>query len=158
MMLTDSPSPPPEQEPPRGARGILRYSRIAIVIAAIYVVMVLFMRWHQNRQYVAKEKAQEQAEQRTADGRSLETLGGTAFTIEGFYAAPGEIHRGDNVQMCYSVANAQTVKIEPETKHGVWPSLNRCFEITPKKTTTYTLTATDAHGQTKTASLTIQVR
>ena len=155
-MLTDFQAKPPEQEPPRGAR-ILRYSRLAIVIAAIYVVVVLFMRWRQNRQYVAKEKAQQQAQQRAEDERSLETLGGTVFTIEGFYAAPGEIRRGDSVQMCYSVANAQSVKIEPDTNHGVWPSLSRCFEITPKKTTTYTLTAQDAHGQTKTASLTFQV-
>jgi hypothetical protein len=157
MMLTDFPSKPREQEPPRGASRILRYSRIAIVIAAIYVVVVLLMRWHQNRAYLAKAKAQQTAQQRAEDERSLESLGGTAFTIEGFYAMPGEIRRGDSVNMCYSVANAQSVKIEPETNHGVWPSLNRCFEITPKKTTTYTLTATDAHGQTKTAWLTIQV-
>jgi len=156
-MLTDSQPSPPEREPPRGASKILRYSRFAIVIAAIYVAVVLFMRWHQNRQYVAKEKAQQQAEQRAEDERSLETLGGTAFAIEGFYAMPGEIRRGDSVEMCYSVANAQSVKIEPDTNHGVWPSLSRCFDVTLKKTTTYTLTATDARGQTKTASLTIQV-
>ena len=157
-MLTDShPTPSPHQEPPRAASKIVRYLRIVIVIAAVYVVVVLFMRWHQNRQYLAKEKAQEQAAQHTADERSLEALGGTAFTIEAFYAEQGRIRRGDSVNMCYSVANAQTVKIEPDTGHGVWPSLTRCFEITPKKTTTYTLTATDAHGHTKSAQLTIQV-
>ena len=133
------------------------YSRLAIVIAAIYVVVVLLMRWYQNREYVAKAKAQEQAQQRTADERSLENLGGATFAIQSFYAAPGEIHRGDSVDLCYSVANAQSVKIEPETNHGVWPSLNRCVQISPKKTTTYTLTAQDAHGQVKTVSLTIQV-
>jgi len=156
-MLTDPRPVPPERKPPRGASRILRYLRFAIVIAAIYVVVVLFIRWHQNRQYAAKEKAQQQAEQRAEDERSLETLGGTAFTIEGFYAEHGEIRRGDSIQICYSVANAQSVKIEPDTGHGVWPSLTRCFEVTPKKTTTYTLTATDPHGQTKTAQLTIQV-
>jgi hypothetical protein len=70
---------------------------------------------------------------------------------------PGEIHRGEQVQMCYGVANAQTVKIEPDIGRGMWPSVSRCVQITPQKTTTYTLTTTDGHGQTKTASLTIKV-
>jgi len=157
MMLTDSAPAPPQHEPPRGPRRILRYSWIAVLIAAIYVAVVLFTRWHQNREYEAKAKAQEKAQQRAEDERSLENLGGTTFAIQSFYAMPGEIHRGDSVDLCYGVANAQTVNIEPDTNHDVWPSLNRCFEITPKKTTTYTLTAQDAHGQVKTASLTIQV-
>jgi hypothetical protein len=61
------------------------------------------------------------------------------------------------VELCYGVANAQTVKIEPDTGREVWPSVNRCIDLKPKKTTTYTLTAQDAHGNTKTAALTLEV-
>jgi hypothetical protein len=162
-MLTDHEAKPPGRERPQRARDsaagrILRYSHIAIAIAAIYVVVVLFMRWHQNRRYEARMKMQEKAEQRAEDERSLETMGGSTFAIQGFYATPGQLARGESADLCYSVSNAQSVAIEPDTNRPIWPSLNRCIEITPKKTTTYTLTARDARGTVKTATLTIQVR
>jgi hypothetical protein len=48
------------------------------------------------------------------------------------------------------------VHIEPELK-DIWPSMNRCVEITPKKDTTYTITATDDKGHTQTATLQVKV-
>jgi hypothetical protein len=146
-----------KDQPPDRARKILRYTPIAILIAAIYVGFVLFFRWRENRDIEAKAKAQAAAQQRTEDQQSLENTGGTKFDILSFYATPGIIHRGDTVQLCYGVANAQNVKIEPDTNRATWPSVTRCIEISPKKTTTYTLTTQDAHGNTKTANLTIQV-
>ncbi len=162
MMLADSaPKLPdsnsPQREPTSRARRILRYTKFAILIAAIYAVVVLFTRWHQNREYEAKARAQEKAAQRAEDERSLETMGGTTFAIAGFYATPGELRRGESADLCYSVSNAQSVKIEPDPNRPIWPSLSRCIQITPTKTTTYTLTAQDARGTVKTATLTIQV-
>lgn len=158
-MFTE-PQPPqkPPDRPPDLPHRILRYSWIAVVIAAIYAASVILYRWTQNRDYQYKEKQQAAAAQRNEDEQSLETMGGTEFKILNFYAMPGEIRRGDTVQLCYGVANAQSVKIDPDIGHGMWPSLSRCLDITPKKTTTYTLTAADAHGKTQTASLTIKVR
>jgi len=148
----------PEGKPPDRARKILRYTSVLVAIAAIYAVSVLVYRWNQNREYEAKQRSEAAAEQRAEDERSIENMGGTEFALLNFYAMPGEIHRGESVQMCYGVANAQSVKIEPDVGRTMWPSVSRCFDITPKKTTTYTLTTTDAHGKTKTASLTIKVR
>lgn len=139
------------------SRTILRYTPILIGIAAIYAGFVLWARWSDNRALDARAKAHAAAQQRAEDQRSLETLGGSSFDILGFYASPGLIQRGDTAQLCYGVANAQSVKIEPETNRALWPSVNRCIEITPKKTTTYTLTAEDGHGKSKTATLTIEV-
>lgn len=147
-----------ENRPIDRARKILRYSPIAILIVALYAVFVLWARWDADRALEERAKAQAAAERRAEDQRSLDNMGGTKFDILGFYAAPGLIHRGDNAQLCYGVANAQSVKIEPETDRGTWPSVNRCIEISPKKTTTYTLTADDGHGKTKTATLTIEVQ
>ena len=130
---------------------------ILIVIAAIYAGFVLFSRWNQTRDAEAKQKAAEAAEKREANARALDAVGGTEFAILSFYATPGLVHRGDQVELCYGVANAQTVKIEPDIGRGVWPTVNRCIDIVPKKTTTYTLTAQDAHGGTKTASFTLEV-
>ena len=139
------------------ARRILRYTPIAILIAALYAVFVLGTRWSDNRAVEARAKAEAAAEQRAEDQRSLDNMGGTKFDILGFYATPGLLHRGDSAELCYGVANAQSVKIEPDTNHAIWPSVNRCIEIAPKKTTTYTLTADDGRGSTKTARLTIEV-
>jgi len=61
------------------------------------------------------------------------------------------------VVMCYGVSNAVQVKIEPEVE-PIKPALSHCLEVFPKKTTTYTLKADDAKGNSKSASLTIKVR
>jgi len=139
------------------ARRILRYSPILVVLAALYAGFVLFARWNQTRNAEARQRAQAAAEKREADARALDAVGGTEFAILSFYATPGIVHRGDQAELCYGVANAQSVKIEPDLGRGVWPSVNRCIDITPKKTTTYTLTTQDATGNTKTASLTLEV-
>jgi len=87
----------------------------------------------------------------------VETLGGNKFDILNFYASPGKIRRGESAQLCYGVSNAKTVRLDPPAG-DVWPSYSRCFDVTPSKDTTYTLTADDGQGNTKTASLTIEVR
>jgi hypothetical protein len=59
--------------------------------------------------------------------------------------------------MCYGVSNAAKVGIEPGIE-PIQPALSHCLEVFPRKTTKYTLTAKDARGNTKSASLTIRVR
>ncbi len=73
-----------------------------------------------------------------------------------FYASSGEAPRGEPVLVCYGVENAAAVKIEPAVSQ-LSPSINRCFEVTPEKTTTYTLSATGAGGETVSESFTIKV-
>ena len=73
-----------------------------------------------------------------------------------FYASPIILDRGELAQMCYGVENAQSVSIEPKVKE-LKASYNRCFTITPTKTTTYTLTVTGESGEI-TEELTIKVR
>ena len=67
------------------------------------------------------------------------------------------MHRGEEVDLCYGVSNAKTVTLVPQP-NAVWPSYSRCVQVSPQKTTTYTLTVTDAAGNTKSASLTVEVR
>lgn len=156
-MLTESQNPPPEEKQQDLVRRTLRYMPVLILLAAVYAGIVLFTRWNQTRDAEAKQKEQETAAKQEENARALDAVGGTEFSILSFYATPGLVHRGDQVELCYGVANAQTVKVEPDIGRGVWPSVNRCIDITPKKTTTYTLSAQDAHGNTKTASLTLEV-
>lgn len=143
----------PTGEPHPIIRKVLRYSWIAVAAAALFSSWTVFSRWQENRriQQEAIEKKRQQ------DQRAYEFLGGDRFEILHFYASPGVIRRGETSQLCYGVSNAKTVRLEPQAAR-VWPSANRCMEVAPSKDTTYTLTAEDAAGQTKTATLTVLVR
>jgi hypothetical protein len=134
-----------------------------LVFGAIVVIVLLYMgytfwaRWQENSDLAAKRQAAQSEEQRDEAQKTFENLGGDEFKIMGFYATPGLIRPGDTVQMCYGVSNAKTVKLDPP-EADVWPAANRCMQVSPKKTTTYTLTADDGKGNTKTATLTIEVK
>ena len=71
--------------------------------------------------------------------------------------ATRSIGRGETAQICYGVANATSVTLEPQS-NKVWPSHNLCVDVKPVKTTTYTLTATGADGKSVTQQVTIEVR
>ena len=152
---------PQSPQPVLSSKSIFKkpsfYSKLVFTIAAIIVFWIFFSRWWQNRsiEYRTREAAAEK--QRADDRATLEQMGGKELAIQTFYASPGEIRRGQQVQLCYGVANAKSVKLEPQS-NPVWPSYSRCVDVTPEKTTTYTLTIADAAGSTKSQSLTVQVR
>lgn len=150
-MLEGTPLPPAS-----GFRRIFKYTWLGVAIAALCVIWIFYVRWQTNRDidYRAAQKAA--AEQRENAARSVELMGGSKFDILNFYAAPGAVRRGDSFQLCYGVSNAASVKLDPPVG-SVWPSYNRCFSVTPKTTATYTLTAADSSGHSKTASLTVTV-
>ena len=137
-------------------RKFLRYSWIVVIIVALGVALILYLRWQTNRDIDARAAQKAAEQQRENAARSVEMMGGNKFDILNFYAAPGAVRRGDSFQLCYGVSNAASVKLDPPVG-DVWPSFNRCLSVTPKKTETYTLTATDSAGHTKTASLTVTV-
>ena len=133
------------------------FSKTVLAIAALIVFWIFFSRWWQNRSIEYREKAAAGAKQRADDRATLEQMGGKELAIQTFYASPAEIRRGQPVQLCYGVANAKTVKLEPQS-NPVWPSYSRCVNDSPAKTTTYTLTVADDAGNAKSQSLTVQVR
>jgi hypothetical protein len=133
------------------------YSWAALAITALVVVGILFSRWQENRGIEKRAKEESSQRQQEQDRIALEQLGGKELAIQNFYASPGEIRRGETVQLCYGVANAKTVKLEPQP-NPVWPSYSRCVDVTPTKSTTYTLTIADATGNTRTQSLEVKVR
>ena len=152
---------PEIQQPVPPSKSVFKkpsfYSKLVFTIAALIVFWIFFSRWWQDRsiEYRSREAAAEK--QREQDRATLDQMGGKELAIQTFYAMPGEIRRGQSVQLCYGVANAKSVKLEPQS-NPVWPSYSRCVDDTPAKTTTYTLTIADAAGNTKSQSLTVQVR
>jgi hypothetical protein len=147
----------PDVPPNPAFKSTKFYLSATILISAMVVGWILVARWVENRgiekraEQVRTEKQQEQ------DRATLDRLGGRDLAILAFYAIPGEVRRGQAVEICYSVANAKSVKLEPQ-ESPVWPSYSRCVNVTPTKTTTYTLTIADASGNTKTQTLEVKLR
>jgi hypothetical protein len=133
------------------------YSWTVLGLVALAVCLILLSRWRENRDIERRAAEQQTEKQREQDRAALEQMGGKELAIQNFYAIPGVIRRGESVQLCYAVANAKTVKLEPQS-NPVWPSYSRCVDVTPTKSTTYTLTIADAAGHTKTQSLEVKVR
>jgi hypothetical protein len=147
----------PEQKAPHTVRTMWQVFGAIVAIVVLYMAYTFWSRWQENQDLAAKQKAAQAAEQRDQAQKTYDTLGGSEFKIISFYASPGVIHRGDTVDMCYGVSNAKSVKLDPPDAN-VWPSTDRCMQISPTKTTTYTFTADDGKGNTKTATLTIEVK
>jgi hypothetical protein len=147
------PDPPPKSI----FKNASLYSYSLLVIAVLSVAWILFSRWEENRsieRHARQERTQKQLEE---DRATLEQMGGKELAIQNFYATPGSIRRGETVQLCYGVANAKTVTLEPQS-NPVWPSYSRCVDVTPAKTTSYTLTISDASGHIKSQTLEVKVR
>jgi hypothetical protein len=148
-------------EPEPQSKSLLKnpalYSSLAIVIVMFVVGWILFSRWLENRAIENRAKEERTQKQQEQDRITLEQLGGKELAIQNFYATPGVVRRGETVQICYGVANAKTVRLEPQP-NPVWPSYSRCVDVKPAKTTTYTLIIADAAGNTKTQTLEVKVR
>lgn len=133
------------------------YSSAVLAIVVLVVGWIFLSRWTENRSIEKRAKEERTQKQQEQDRVTLEQMGGKELAIQNFYASPGMIRRGETVQICYGVANAKTVKLEPQS-NPVWPSYSRCVDVTPTKTTIYTLTIADAAGNIKTQTLEIKVR
>ena len=68
-----------------------------------------------------------------------------------------EVKPGDLVSVCYTVENARSVTIEP-LKHRGGADAKGCATDTPRKSTTYTITATGAGGDTDQERVTVRVK
>jgi len=153
-VLTDTPAKPRAKSP---FKNPLLYSSLLVGIALIVVSWILYSRWQEDRSIERRTREEASRKQLENDRIALEQLGGKELAIQSFYASPGAIHKGESVQLCYSVANAKIVKLEPQP-NAVWPSYARCVNVSPAKTTTYTLTISDSSGNTKSQTLQVNVR
>src|SRR5579863_3015683 len=146
-------NPESHTTPRRGMRYYMIGSAIVLLLAMCYVGWVFFSRWQQNRA-IAEKAEKAAAAKRAQDQQTFQAMGGNSFEILSFYANPPAISRGDSTSLCYSVSNAKSVALKPPSNVHVWPSYERCVSVSPAKTTTYTLTATDAAAHTKSAQAT----
>lgn len=134
-------------------RKLLPFTSVALVLAVLYVGWTFFSRWEENHEI--EQKRQEAAAENAR--KVTEMLGGNELKILNLSLDRGLIRRGEKLNLCYGVANAKTVTIDPPPNAETWPSMQRCFEVAPTKDTKYTLTAEDAAGHTQSASVEVHV-
>jgi len=134
-------------------RKLLPYTSAALVIALLYLIWVFASRWNHQRG-IARDQAEREAE---SARQITEQYGAGEMKILAFYASPPVVARGQKGLLCYGVANARSVGIEPGVE-PLKPSMSRCIEVAPKQTTEYVLTAEDAAGKTMTQTAVVQVK
>jgi hypothetical protein len=147
--------PAPQTKSP--FKNPLLYSSAAFLIVLLYLGWTFYSRWQDNRGIERRAVEHQSAVQQEQDRTTVEQMGGKDLAIQNFYGSPGVVRRGESAQLCYGVANAKVVKLEPQD-NPVWPSYSRCVDVKPAKTTTYTLTAEDAAGHSVTQTVEIKVK
>lgn len=133
-------------------RRVLPFVTVAVFLALLYDGWVFYSRWNDTRQ-AEQERAEKEAQ---AARQTLNRIGGYQLKILNFSAAPAVIQPGGKANVCYSVVNAKTLRLEPPDG-DVYPALSHCLEISPRKTTEYKLIAGDDAGHTVTQSFTLHV-
>ena len=132
--------------------------RMTPVTSAILVLVLLYVGWvfYSRRRDAREAEERAKAEEAKNAQYTVDKYGGGRVKILAFSLSSGAIHKGQSVQLCYGVANAKSVKIEPPVGE-IWPSMSRCVDVTPTKDTHYVITADDGAGHNETAELAIKV-
>ena len=152
MPITDLPDSPPP--PPKSIfHKLLPFTTVAMFIAMLYAGWTLYSR-HQD---TVKMQQDADEKQQAARKRVVDTVFGSGEILFSTFAVDTtNFKRGQTAHLCYGVENAKTVKLEPPVE-DIKPSYHHCMEISPKTTTTYTITADDGKGNTKSLSLEVKV-
>ncbi len=132
-------------------RRALPYLTAMVVVALLYAGWTIYSRMAET-QRVENEAA---ARRRAFDQKTLNMIG-SELKITSFYG-PAAVHAGEKALVCYSVANAKSVRMEPAIEE-ITPSLGRCVQDAPLKTTHYTLTAEDGAGHSVSQTIVVRVQ
>jgi hypothetical protein len=132
-------------------RQVYLFVQMAAIVVVSYVGLVVV-----NRKIADRQKEQ-QRQQPDGFAEFERAYGGTALKIVQFYSREGTMFEGSTTVLCYGVANARSVRIEPPVE-GVSVSLNRCVEVAPERDTRYTLTAEGNDGHAVSESFVLKVR
>lgn len=117
-------------------------------VAALYLLFVFGKRWWNARESATAPPPSSQVHPAYA---------GDELKVLHFMASPGTVRSGEPVLVCYGVLNAASVTIEPHIE-DVKPSLSRCLQARPRKTTEYRLVARGKDGKVAEATLQVEVR
>jgi hypothetical protein len=136
------------------AATLLPYTTILLIVVALYVAWIFYSRWRDKKEAQERAEAAQVAQQKKVVDQ---VFGSGQVKLLNFSISPIRLRRGESAHLCYGVSNAVSVSIEPHVE-DTKPSYNHCLDISPKKNTTYTLTAKDQAGHVETGSLTVTVQ
>ena len=134
-------------------RVFLWSGALALALGGSYLAWTFYGRKEADLQF---EKRVEQKELE-AGRRFRAAYGSDDVKISGFAVRPPVIRRGQETLFCYGVLNAKVVRLEPPID-SVHPALSYCFNASPTKTTTFTLTAEDGQGKSVQKKVTVTVK
>ena len=133
-------------------RRLLPFLAVAMVAAVLYDAWIFYSRWSD-----ARHAEQARQDKEASDARkTIEMLGGGQLKILDFYASPPAVKRGEHTSLCFGVAGAKSVRIEPHVE-DVHPALSYCMPVSPAADTEYKLVAEDAAGHRATQSVAVKV-
>ena len=154
MALMDQPGEPERRET-SVLRSILPYTTVAMLITALYVGWIFYSRYESKKQALVEvEQKKHDAEKKSY--AQVNPSSEVSFTT--FGASAASVRPGETTQICYGVLNAKTVKMDPPVNDPLPPMYRHCFDIAPRKTTKYTMTADNGAGHSKTESIIVQVK
>lgn len=129
-----------------------RVTIVLIPLIAAYLGWIYYSRWSREQSLM------EQVRDRKAEQNQplSDIYGDGTVKILMFYSVPPSIRPGETAEVCYGVASAERVRIEPPVG-DVWPSASLCVEVSPAEGTVYRLIAEDAEGNSATAETAVNV-
>lgn len=134
---------------------LVRIASVGIIVAALYVAWTFYSR-RQSTQEAEQARVKKEEDHRKQVANQIFGSGEIKFST--FSIGTSVLKRGEQTQLCYGVVNATSVKLDPAPDEQLKPSYRHCLEISPKATTTYTITASNDKGESKTESLTLKVQ
>ncbi len=153
MALTDPPSEP-GPKPTSSLQTASRIASIGILLAALYVGWTFYSR-HAANERALHDLAARQDAKRQEQAKLI--FGSGEVKIVSYSVDKPSLTRGESADLCYGVINATKVTLDPPVEAGR-PSAYHCLTVAPRVTTTYTLTASNDQGQTKSLAVTVRVR
>jgi hypothetical protein len=131
--------------------------QVSLFVQMAAIVVVAYMALVMVNQRIADQQREQQRHQPDGFAEFERAYGGTAVKIVQFYSREGTLFEGSSTVLCYGVANARSVRIEPPVE-GVAVSINRCVEVAPERDMRYTLTAEGNDGHVVSESFVVKVR
>ncbi|MEJ2109652.1 MAG: hypothetical protein P8Z37_07010 [Acidobacteriota bacterium] len=129
-----------------------RFTLIFIGLICLYLGWVYVSRWRE--QQALREIMDEQ--KGSQESTLSDYYGDGDLKLLNFYTTAPYLPLGETAKLCYGVASAETVRIEPPVE-DVWPAISRCVDIAPQKDTIYRLIAEDAEGNTVSAEVSVKI-
>ena len=153
MSLTDQQPPTPEEKGTPALQTASRIGTVGVIIAALYVGWTFY-----SRHLSDEQAARDLAERKQAEIKKQADLifGEGEVKIVSYSVDKHSIARGESADLCYGVVNATKVVIEPHVEDSK-PSSYHCLTVSPKATTTYTITASNDKGESKSLAVTVHV-